>query len=121
MRADVVGGLALCVAFDVVGELLARELHLPIPGAVVGMALLFSVLVAMKRRARDVVARVERGAAVLLRHMSLFFVPAGVGVMVEIDVLRAEWLPITIALVASTLLALGAGAGAFAAVARGRS
>jgi holin-like protein len=117
----VVGGLALCVVFDVVGELLARELHLPIPGAVVGMALLFAALVAMKRRARDLAARVESGASILLRHMSLFFVPAGVGVMVEIDVLRAEWLPLSIALVASTLLALAAGAGAFAAVARRRA
>ena len=35
------------------------------------------------------------------------FVPAGVGVMVHLSRLRDEWLPITVALVLSTLLTIG--------------
>ena len=52
--------------------------------------------------------------------MALFFVPAGVGVITQAQVLRAEWLPVSVALVASTLIGLGAGAGAFVLAARAR-
>lgn len=38
--------------------------------------------------------------------MGLFFVPAGVGVIAQIQRIRLEWLPITAALVLSTLLSL---------------
>jgi len=42
----------------------------------------------------------------LLRHLSLLFVPAGVGVMAHLDRLANEWLPITVSLVLSTLLTI---------------
>ena len=37
-----------------------------------------------------------------LQHMSLFFVPAGVGVMVHLQRVANEWLPIVVSLVVST-------------------
>ena len=43
----------------------------------------------------------------LLSHLSLLFVPAGVGVMVHWGRIGHDWLPITVALVLSTLLSLG--------------
>jgi putative effector of murein hydrolase LrgA (UPF0299 family) len=103
-------GLVAVLLFDLAGELAARVLHVPLPGPVIGMVLLFVALVAWRELAR----RIERGASLLLRHMSLFFVPAGVGVVTQIGVIRAEWLPIAAALVGSTLLALAAGGAAFA-------
>jgi holin-like protein len=42
----------------------------------------------------------------ILQHLSLLFVPAGVGVMVHVNRLRGEWLPITVAIVVSTLLTI---------------
>jgi holin-like protein len=42
----------------------------------------------------------------ILSHLSLLFVPAGVGVILHIAMLRDEWLPIAIALVVSTALTL---------------
>jgi holin-like protein len=45
---------------------------------------------------------------VLLKAMPLFFIPAGVGVIVLSDQLRAAWLPIAASLLGSTLVALAA-------------
>jgi holin-like protein len=42
----------------------------------------------------------------LLKHLSLLFVPAGVGVMLHVTRLANEWLPIVVALLASTALAI---------------
>jgi holin-like protein len=116
-RVGAIRGLVAIVAFDVAGEVLARVADVPLPGPVIGMVLFFVALVAMRDRA----SHVERGAALLLRHMSFFFVPAGVGVITQLDVFRAEWRPIVVALVASTWLGLIAAAGAFALTARATS
>jgi holin-like protein len=107
-------GLLAVLLFDLAGEAAARFLRIPLPGPVIGMGLFLAALIAR----RDLAARIERGASLLLRHMSLFFVPAGVGVLTQLDVIRAEWLPISVALVGSTLCALVAGAQVFAWAAR---
>jgi holin-like protein len=43
----------------------------------------------------------------LLQNLSLLFVPAGVGVVKQLDVLERNWLPVAVAIVISTLLGLG--------------
>ena len=48
----------------------------------------------------------EEAAELLLSNMALFFVPAGVGVMVYGDLIAAEWLPITVATVVSTFVVM---------------
>ena len=42
----------------------------------------------------------------LIEHMGLLFVPAGVGIVAAGDLLRQEWLPIVVAVLVSTLLGL---------------
>lgn len=90
--------LTLLLLFQLGGELLVRLLGLPIPGPVVGMTLLFITLLARDHVSHD--TRANTGA--FLQHMSLLFVPAGVGVMVHLQRVASEWLPITLALVVST-------------------
>ena len=51
-------------------------------------------------------AALEATSLGLLQHLSLLFVPAGVGIIRHLDRLQAEWLAIGVALVASTLLTL---------------
>ena len=68
----------------------------------VGLALLFATLA----RRGGVPAGLREAANGLLSHLSLLFVPAGAGVMVHFARLGSEWLPIVVALVASTLLTL---------------
>ncbi|APR76002.1 Antiholin-like protein LrgA [Minicystis rosea] len=101
-------GQAMAQAFvillgcQLVGEALARGLGLSMPGAVIGMMLLAVALGARRR----VPPPLGRGAAHFIRHMPLFFVPAGVGIVAEIERLRAEALPILGALCGSTIAAL---------------
>ena len=49
---------------------------------------------------------IESTANGILRHLSLLFVPAGVGVVIHFSRIGSEWLPITVALIMSTLITL---------------
>lgn len=97
-----IGALTLLLVFQLIGEVLARVLTLPIPGPVVGMGLLFIALVLRKGPSEDL----RDTAGGLLQHLSLLFVPAGTGVMLHFQRLADEWMPLTVALVASTLLSI---------------
>ena len=95
-------GLLILLAFLAAGTLLVRATRLPIPGNVLGMVLLTAAL--QLRLVR--VAWVADAAAVLLRHLALFFVPPGVGLMLYFGLLRGEWLPIVAGAAVGTLAVL---------------
>jgi holin-like protein len=94
--------LATLLVMQTAGEIGSLALALPIPGPVLGMMLLLGWL-AVRRPAAD---ELRPTASELLRHLSLLFVPAGVGVMLHARRLLDEGWAIGIALVASTALAL---------------
>jgi holin-like protein len=94
--------LATLLVFQAIGEVLSFSLKLPVPGPVLGMALLAAYLM-LDARAAD---RLRGTSLELLKHLSLLFVPAGVGVMLHAARLAEEGLAIGIALVASTALAI---------------
>ena len=94
-------GFAWLLALQAVGELLVRGLGLTVPGPVVGMALL---LIALRwQSVRDSVAGC---ADFLLGHLSLLFVPVGVGVMTHLSVMSDYGLRIALVLVLSTWVGL---------------
>lgn len=97
-----VRGFTLLLVFQLCGEILSRFLDLPIPGNVMGMGLLLLALSTGKIE----IKWLEEAADLLLSNMALFFVPAGVGVMVYGDLIAAEWLPITVATVVSTFVVM---------------
>lgn len=94
-------GLALLLLFQSAGELLSRALHLPFPGPVVGLLLLLGAL-----RWRAVQHRVATVAGFLLAHLSLLFVPVGVGVMTHLELLQQHGLRLLVVLMVSTWVAL---------------
>lgn len=94
---------SLLLLFQSLGEGLAYALGLPVPGPVIGMLLLLAALAASPR----LLATMEATANELLRHLSLLFVPAGVGIMVSASVLRGHWLAVLVSVIASTALTLG--------------
>lgn len=96
-------GLTWLLACQLAGEVVVRLLDVPVPGPVVGMLILF-VLLRVRRAGDD--ATVVRAGQGLLRHLQLFFVPAGVGVVAYLATLRDNALPIAVALVGSWLLGL---------------
>jgi putative effector of murein hydrolase LrgA (UPF0299 family) len=91
--------LTLILCCQLAGELITRFSGLPVPGPVAGMVILFTLL-AIKGSVPDDIGAV---ADTLLRHLALLFVPAGVGVMAHLGLLGQDWLPISVALVGSTL------------------
>jgi holin-like protein len=103
--------LLLC---QLVGELAARVAAVPVPGPVLGMLLLFALLLWRARLAADV-RETTQG---LLRHLSLLFVPAGVGVINHFGRIRAEWVAVATGVIASTVLTIAVTAIVFERVAR---
>lgn len=94
-------GLIKLLAFQLVGEAVVHALAIPMPGAVVGMALLFFYLVVRKGD-----PGLSPFTAAFLRHLSLLFIPAAVGIVAHLDRIAEEWLSITVALLASTVVAI---------------
>jgi holin-like protein len=108
----VLRAFVVVVCFQFAGEALSRLIGLPVPGPVVGLALLVLAALALPGLQREV----EEVADLLLRHLSLIFVPAGVGVLQYLDLLRREWLPLLAVVVISTALTLAVSALAFTAM-----
>ena len=102
------------LAFQLLGEVLSQAIALPVPGPVVGMVLLAAALI-WRGRLPDGLGQV---ADVLLRYLSLFFVPAAVGVMANGGRIAREWVPLSAAVVASTALTIAVTALVFRVVAR---
>lgn len=95
-------GLMWLLVFLALGELLGWALSLPLPGSVLGMVLMTGAL----RWAR-VREPVTICADMLLTHLSLLFVPAGVGVMVHMGLLSQYGWQLLGILLVSTALGLG--------------
>ncbi|MGY2053005.1 CidA/LrgA family protein [Methylobacterium sp. JK268] len=115
--------LTLLLLCQLLGEVLARGLRLPVPGPVIGMALLLAVMTLRDRAPRLmpkplVDGTLESTGKGLLANLSLLFVPAGVGVVGRLDVLEAQGLALAVTLVVSTLAALVATALTFAWMSR---
>ena len=98
--------LAALLVFQLIGEALVRTLGVPVPGPVVGMALLLATLVMRP----SLLGALKPTAQTLLQHLSLLFVPAGVGVMLHLQRLGDEALAIGVALVLSTWIGMGVAA-----------
>jgi holin-like protein len=115
--------LGLILLFQLVGEAIARGSGIPVPGPVIGLVLCVVLLLArdkigqrLPRELRD--GTFEQTGQGILSHLSLLFVPAGVGVVQRLDVLAANALAIVSALVVSTVLTLVVTAWVFSVVAR---
>ncbi|MBW3197155.1 CidA/LrgA family protein [Marinobacter nauticus] len=95
-------GVTLLLVYQLTGEILVRLLGLPIPGPVLGMVMLFVTLM-IRGSAPD---SLSEASSALLSHLSLLFVPAGVGMMTHFGRIADEWLPITLALFLSTVITM---------------
>ena len=92
------------------------EAGLPLPGPVLGMALLWLAL-----RWPPVRAPVEATASFILGHLSLLFVPVGVGVMTHLSLIGAHGWRLALALVVSTWIGLSVTALVLRALWRGET
>jgi holin-like protein len=101
-RRIMISALTQLLLFQLIGEVIARSLSLPVPGPVIGMVLLFIALSLRGGPSEDL----QRTSQNLLQHLSLLFVPAGTGIMIHLHRVADEWLPLLLSLVISTLATL---------------
>jgi putative effector of murein hydrolase LrgA (UPF0299 family) len=106
-----IASLSLILLCQLAGEVFVRGLVLPMPGPVVGLLLLLALLLARDRF--KVLARgplqqdgVENASRGLLAHLSLLFVPAGVGVVQKLDLIAEHGIAIIVILAVSVAITL---------------
>lgn len=95
-------GIAILIALQLAGELIAGLTRLPVPGPVIGLGLLAAY--ALFRG--SIPASVEKAGDSLLKHLSLLFVPAGVGLIAFGERLLSEGTRLIVVLVASTAITM---------------
>lgn len=114
MTSTFLPAIIILLLFQLAGEILSRALGLPVPGPVLGMVGLCIALQLSPRLG----ALVRPTGTGLLAHLSLLFVPAGVGVVANLPTLRADGLALAVSLMVSTALAIAVGAVVFEKLAR---
>lgn len=82
------------------GEIISSMLSLPIPGNILGMIILF-ILLYTKTIKLNQIANVTN---FLLDHLAFFFIPAGVGLMSSVGIIKATWLQLLIVCVVTTIV-----------------
>ncbi len=92
--------LLLFVGLQILGDLIVQVAGLLIPGSVMGMSILFIFLIIKN----DIPVLLEQGSNEILKYLALIFVPAGVGIVKYLGLLKNEWLIILIAPTVSTLI-----------------
>jgi len=91
----------LFIAFQLTGDFLKEELALAIPGPTIGMLMLLIFLFIIPPN-----KNMTESAQKLIFHLPLLFIPAGVGVMVYVDVLKQDSLALFVSVFGSTLVCL---------------
>ncbi|MEO2151983.1 MAG: CidA/LrgA family protein [Thermococcus sp.] len=95
-------GLAIIFGFYALGEMVSSALHLPVPGSVLGMLFLLSALLSGAVK----LEWVENEAELFVKNMSVLFIPPGVGIVTYLGLIKAQLVPISVALVISFVITL---------------
>lgn len=102
-RLAVLSGILILLGFQLLGEVLHQVGRVPLPGPVIGM---FLLLLFLLWKPQALSKPLDSTARLLFELLGLLFVPAGVDVIANVDLLRAQWVPILVGLIGSTILSL---------------
>jgi holin-like protein len=94
--------VAVLVGLDMAGGAIVRAAHVPVPGTVLGLLVLFGGLIVLGR----VPAPLEELARLFFDHLNLLYIPAAVGVMAYGALVRRDAWPIAVALLVSAVVGL---------------
>ena len=95
--------------FQLFGEFLQKFFELNIPGPVIGLILLLSALLIIKKNNKVVEgfkANLVCSAENLLNYLPLLFIPVGVGVVMHLSLLEENLVPVLLVIIIGTLLTL---------------
>jgi holin-like protein len=85
-----------------VGEIASRSGLLPLPAPVTGLMLLYAELAIRGKIPEDLGVLADR----ILQFLGMLFVPAGVGVIAYLDLLKLEFVPILAAVIGGTAITI---------------
>lgn len=88
--------------FLILGEVIHHYFKIPIAGNILGMILIFLSLRLGIIRLKDVKPASDK----LVKYLVLFFIPYGVGLMSYTGILADFWLPVSVAVLVSTVVSL---------------
>ena len=93
-------GIILVILF--VGQVLQLRYSLPIPSTVLGMVILLALLITKIIK----IDKVDKITSILLDNLTLFFVPAGVGIITMFENIKEIWWPLLIIIFISTIVVM---------------
>ncbi|MET3505920.1 CidA/LrgA family protein [Halalkalibacter oceani] len=94
--------IVLLTVFYIIGCSIQQAFDLFIPGSIIGMLLLFTLL-----STKIVPVRfIEEGSAFMLRHMPLLFLPVTVGILQFLDVFAGKGVFLIVIALISTVMVL---------------
>ena len=100
----------LIFLFQLIGELVQKVLELNIPGPVIGLILLLSILLLSKKYDHIVIQNLKinliNSAENLVNYIPLFFLPVGVGVVMHLSFLEGSLAKVLFIIVFGTLITL---------------
>ncbi|TCQ06861.1 putative effector of murein hydrolase LrgA (UPF0299 family) [Rhizobium sp. PP-F2F-G36] len=101
-------GITWLLGFQLVGETLSYASGGHVPGPVIGLALLALFLLATRRFSAAAAMEQSTGKVAdgLLANLGILFVPAGVGIIQHLDLVKSMGLPILVAILVSTVVTL---------------
>jgi len=85
-----------------IGEIASRSGLLPLPAPVTGLMLLYAELAIRGKIPEDLGVLADR----ILQFLGMLFVPAGVGVIAYLDLLKLEFVPILAAVIGGTAITI---------------
>jgi holin-like protein len=94
--------LSIIFFIYLLGEAVSLLLPFSFPGSIIGMLLLFIALLLKWIKIEDI----KQVSDFLLKHMALFFIPAGVSVMSSFALIQAYIIPISLTLILSCIFML---------------
>jgi len=109
-----INALIVLFGFQLLGTLLERYFALPVPGPVIGMALLFSLFLVR----RSLIAPMKPTTDVLIQYLPVLFIPAATGIITFNDLLSVDGLLLVLVLILSTLIGIVSTAWIFCKLAR---
>jgi holin-like protein len=85
------------------GMILAELTNLPVPGNIIGMILLLILLYTkvVKLEMVDTVAKF------FMEHLAFFFIPAGVGLLTSLNIIKDSWVRLVIVCILTTIITIG--------------
>lgn len=92
--------IILCIYL--LGELISKGLNLPVPGNIIGMIILLTLLCSNIVK----IEKVETISSFFLDHLAFFFIPAGVGLLTSFHIIKSSLIEILLICIVATIIVI---------------